>query len=117
MALTDNHIPSYKLLLSSGVGGISAIAIGLPFDTIKVRPQASDPNTYRSTLHCFTNLIKTQGPTALFKGIVPITSVAGPCFAFYMFANKRSLEFVNSFSNSREKTLSQQCIAGGMAGL
>uniref|UniRef100_A0AC35TPJ3 Mitochondrial carrier protein n=1 Tax=Rhabditophanes sp. KR3021 TaxID=114890 RepID=A0AC35TPJ3_9BILA len=34
-----------------------------------------------------------------------------------MFANKRSLEFVNSFSNSREKTFSQQCIAGEMAGV
>jgi hypothetical protein len=44
--------------------------LGHPFDTAKVRMQASS-TMYRSTLHCIRKTISTEGVLALYKGLSP----------------------------------------------
>ena len=47
--------------LSGGVAGAANIFTGFPFDTVKVRLQASPPGTYAGPLDCARNIVKYEG--------------------------------------------------------
>ena len=41
----------------------------MPFDVIKTRMQGMEAKRYTGTLNCITTVVRTEGPTALFKGL------------------------------------------------
>ena len=55
--------------LSGGVAGAANIFTGFPFDTVKVRLQASPRGTYAGPIDCTRSILKFEGvrgmPTAL----------------------------------------------------
>lgn len=61
------------------LGGCAGVAVGYPFDTIKVRLQtdcAKNP-TYRGTWHCFQHILKQEGIRGMYKGMSsPMAGVA-----------------------------------------
>jgi solute carrier family 25 citrate transporter 1 len=56
-------------------GGMSAGCFSTlgnnPFDVIKTRMQGTKASRYASTLDCFQQIIRTEGPAALYAGLVP----------------------------------------------
>jgi solute carrier family 25 carnitine/acylcarnitine transporter 20/29 len=56
----------------AGIGsGLSKVAVGHGFDTIKTRVQCSPPGTYTSAIDAFTQTIRREGFLALYKGATP----------------------------------------------
>lgn len=53
------------------IGGCAAVAVGHPFDTIKVRLQTQDAANprYRGAWHCFTTTLKSQSVRGLYRGM------------------------------------------------
>jgi len=51
-----------------------------PFDTIRTRlmNQPSDAKIYNGLTHCFTKMLRTEGPTSFYKGFVPIYARIAP---------------------------------------
>ncbi|TCD71688.1 hypothetical protein EIP91_005454 [Steccherinum ochraceum] len=91
-------------LFAGTVAGVSALTVGFPFDTVKVRFQ--DPKNggkYRSTFHALTSIVRTEGAHTLFRGIVsPLITTAplnGLVFASYRFFMRAQLKSANDDPN------------------
>lgn len=53
-----------------------------PLDVIKTRVQSRPFDSPETGLQVIRNLLREEGPTALFKGLVPKLSVVGPKLVF-----------------------------------
>lgn len=59
--------------VAGGFGGIAGIISGHPLDTIRIMQQSSKTGSAISILR---NVVATQGPTALYRGITaPLASI------------------------------------------
>lgn len=59
-----------KELVSGCAAGVANVVSGFPFDTVKVRLQSSR-GTYRSMLHCFSEIWKKEGMRGFYRGLTP----------------------------------------------
>ncbi|KAG0252892.1 hypothetical protein DFQ27_007785 [Actinomortierella ambigua] len=57
--------------LAGVASGVTKLAVGHPFDTIKVRMQTSGTGRFQGPLHCLMETLKKEGPRALYKGATP----------------------------------------------
>ncbi|VDP23326.1 unnamed protein product [Schistosoma margrebowiei] len=96
-------ISPVKSFLAGGFGGACCIAIGHPFDTIKVRLQTMPHVTsgtapmYYGTFDCVKKTVAADGVFGLYKGMgAPIAGVA-PVFAICFFG-KHEIWFAGMFS-------------------
>lgn len=55
---------------TGAASGVVAVYGTMPFDVLKTRMQAIDASRYRSTWHCLTQTLKSEGVTALWRGSV-----------------------------------------------
>lgn len=68
--------------VASAAGGIASITVASPLDVIKTRIQTRDFGAKETGLQIFKNLMRNEGPGALFKGLVPKILVVGPKLVF-----------------------------------
>lgn len=47
------------------------LAVGHPFDTVKVRLQTTDTSHFRGPLDCLLQTVRKEGFTGLYKGATP----------------------------------------------
>lgn len=60
--------------IAGGFGGAAGVVSGHPLDTIRIRLQQPSNNT--SAFRLLRNMIKSEGPCSLFKGMgTPLASV------------------------------------------
>ncbi|CED82104.1 Mitochondrial carnitine-acylcarnitine carrier protein [Phaffia rhodozyma] len=57
--------------LAGTCSGLTKLAVGHPFDTIKTRMQCVPIGTYKGATDCFLTTIRREGPLALYKGASP----------------------------------------------
>ncbi|KAF8078725.1 mitochondrial carrier [Lyophyllum atratum] len=73
--MTDNASQGSHLRIAgafAGIGsGLTKVAVGHGFDTIKTRLQCSPPGTYRGARDVLTKIIRNEGVFALYKGATP----------------------------------------------
>merc|ERR1712071_314268 len=69
-----------KDFVAGGCGGLSLLAVGQPFDIVKVRMQTQS-HLYASTQQCVKTLVAKEGPIAFYKGVVPMAAGIAPVFA------------------------------------
>lgn len=62
---------SIKGFVGGTVSGLTKLAVGHPFDTIKVRMQCSPLGTYKGPLDCFLQLARKESVLGLYKGATP----------------------------------------------
>lgn len=62
-----NWLTTFSIGATSGVVAVYGT---MPFDVLKTRMQAIDASRYRSTWHCLTDTIGTEGIAALWRGSV-----------------------------------------------
>jgi solute carrier family 25 carnitine/acylcarnitine transporter 20/29 len=83
--ITENgkHSPSILgTICAGGAAGIANWLVGMPPDVLKSRLQTAPEGTYPKGIRdVFKNLIKTEGPLALYKGITPVLLRAFPANA------------------------------------
>ncbi|KAF8807322.1 mitochondrial carrier [Phlegmacium glaucopus] len=73
MSQDDNQSRRIRLVGAlAGMGsGLTKVAVGHGFDTVKTRMQCSPPGTYRGALDVVAKVIKNEGILALYKGASP----------------------------------------------
>jgi len=73
-----------QIVLASIAGGTTSIIVSSPLDVIKTRIQNKPFDDPRSGASLLKDLIKEEGPHALFKGLTPKLGLIGPklCFSF-----------------------------------
>jgi len=76
MSLNSNLVD----FISGGAGGLCLLAVGHPFDTIKVRVQ-TQPEIYKNAMSAFKTTISKEGPKALYKGVGALACGIAPVFA------------------------------------
>jgi len=99
------------------VAGMAALAVGQPFDTVKVRFQ--DPNTsgrYSGTFSAVSTIIKEERISGLYKGVMsPMATCAllnGLVFSSYRFLMKAQIS-----DDQTAPTLPQIFLAGAGTGM
>jgi len=68
--------------IASVSGAVASITVAAPLDTIKTRIQKANFESKKSGMQVFKELIKNEGPSALFKGLTPKILVVGPKLVF-----------------------------------
>ena len=79
-------------LLAGGVGGLSSLVVGHPFDTVKVRLQTMrgsgcGPPQYKNARDCLLKILRNEGAGTLFRGMSGLAYTSVPRFALIFYAN------------------------------
>ncbi|CAH1964490.1 unnamed protein product [Acanthoscelides obtectus] len=84
-AITNNQTEPPSILgtiVAGGAAGIANWAVGMPPDVLKSRLQTAPEGTYKNGIRdVFTQLMKNEGASALYKGITPVLIRAFPANA------------------------------------
>ncbi|KAI0472901.1 carrier protein YMC2 [Xylariaceae sp. FL0804] len=62
---------AYKGFVAGVFSGIAKLAVGHPFDTVKVRLQTTDSSRFRGPLQCVVETVRNEGVRGLYKGATP----------------------------------------------
>lgn len=76
------HATVYQNFVASIVGAVAAVTIASPLDVIKTRVQATDFDKPRSGFEVARTLLREEGVSGFFKGLVPKLSISGPKIIF-----------------------------------
>jgi solute carrier family 25 carnitine/acylcarnitine transporter 20/29 len=63
---------------AGGLAGMANWAVAIPMDVVKSRFQVAAPGRYSSCWHVLTDLLRHEGPSALFRGLSPALLRAFP---------------------------------------
>ncbi|KAJ3487057.1 hypothetical protein NLI96_g3803 [Meripilus lineatus] len=82
--------------VASVAGAVASISVAAPLDTIKTRIQNANFESKVSGMTVVKDLLKNEGPMALFKGLTPKILVVGPKLVFsYTLAQSLIPMFAN----------------------
>ncbi|ANB13643.1 Crc1p [Sugiyamaella lignohabitans] len=120
-AVVENPlVGQIKSFVAGGFGGICAVAVGHPFDLIKVRLQTSAPGTYSGTLDVVKKTLAADGARGLYRGVVaPLLGVT-PMFAISFWGYDLGQRIVKSASPLKEGeklSISQISAAGFLSAI
>ncbi|CDO75278.1 hypothetical protein BN946_scf184497.g9 [Trametes cinnabarina] len=81
--IQDYHQATWgQNFVASIAGAVASITVAAPLDTIKTRIQNANFENKVSGFTVVKDLLKNEGPTALFKGLTPKILVVGPKLVF-----------------------------------
>ncbi|ORZ35291.1 mitochondrial carrier domain-containing protein [Catenaria anguillulae PL171] len=89
---------SFGHVFGSGIlaGWLAAGAV-TPMDVIKTRLQASG-SPYTGIRHCFTDIVRNEGPKALFKGTLPRCMIVSPLFGITLLVYEVQQRLLKQYS-------------------
>lgn len=87
-------ISSVKEFTAGGIGGLSLLAVGHPFDTIRVRVQAQS-HLYKNAFHATQKTISKEGPMALYRGVGALVPGIAPQFALMFMGYSHGQSLIN----------------------
>jgi solute carrier family 25 carnitine/acylcarnitine transporter 20/29 len=123
-AAQGRHIRTVGAL--AGIGsGLTKVAVGHGFDTVKTRLQCSPAGTYHGALDILRKLLRNEGVFALYKGATPpaagwaaIDSVLlGSLHNYRLFLMRQGMIEIVPGTDIKRLTLTAHGIAGLFAGL
>ncbi|CAO3678704.1 unnamed protein product [Rhizopus stolonifer] len=83
------------VLFAGGMAGVAMWTIAIPPDVLKSRLQSAPAGTYSGLADCFKKTLKTDGPSALFKGLGPAMLRAFPANAATFLGVEYSMKAMN----------------------
>ncbi|XP_054742366.1 congested-like trachea protein isoform X2 [Anastrepha obliqua] len=88
------HSDVLSAIFAGGMAGISYWIVGMPPDVLKSRLQTAPPDKYKHGIRSvFVELMQTEGPLALYRGVAPVMLRAFPANAACFFG----IELANTF--------------------
>lgn len=79
---TEGSLGLLGTIFAGGMAGIANWSIGMPADVLKSRLQTAPEGTYKNGLRdVFAELMRREGPLALYKGVTPVMLRAFPANA------------------------------------
>ncbi|CAE6474078.1 unnamed protein product [Rhizoctonia solani] len=101
---TTSHVVSF---LSGGVGGVSAVLVGHPFDLTKTRLQTAPAGAYTGALDVVKKTLARDGVKGMYRGMGPPLAGVTPIFAISFWAYDLGKKIVYSATPDRQsQTLS-----------
>lgn len=91
----SNELRPLHTLFAGGMAGVCNWIVAIPPDVLKSRLQSAPEGTYKGVGDVFTQLIKKEGPAALFKGVGPAMARAFPANAACFLGVEVSLKLMN----------------------
>lgn len=83
-------------IMAGGSAGIANWLVGMPADVLKSRLQTAPEGTYPNGIRdVFRNLMKNEGPLALYKGVTPVMLRAFPANAACFVGFEVAMKFLN----------------------
>ncbi|VDP34211.1 unnamed protein product [Schistosoma curassoni] len=111
-------ISPVKSFLAGGFGGACCIAIGHPFDTIKVQSNAIGPLKYSGPVDVLRQLYREGGIRSIFKGTAATLLRDVPASGVYFLSYELMKDALrNPHSKNNELSVGKTLFAGGMAGI
>lgn len=93
---TDGSRALLGTIFAGGSAGIANWAVGMPADVLKSRLQTAAPGTYPNGIRdVFRELMRTEGPMALYKGVTPVMLRAFPANAACFIGFEIAMKFLN----------------------
>lgn len=77
-----NDATLFQNFVASSAGGVASITVASPLDVIKTRLQTRDFSSGETGFQIFRDMMRKEGPQALFKGLLPKLLVVGPKLIF-----------------------------------
>ncbi|CAO3599774.1 unnamed protein product [Absidia cylindrospora] len=103
-------------LIAGTIGGWAQVVVGHPFDTLKVRLQTQpSPPIYKNALDCFNQLVKSDGPKGVYRGVASPLAGIGLCNAVVFMSNGYFRRWIQHGAE-RELSLAEVGVAGAFAG-
>lgn len=78
---------------ASAAGGIASITVASPLDVVKTRLQTRDFGSGETGFQILSKMLRVEGPSALFKGLVPKLFVVGPKLIFSFTVAQHTIAF------------------------
>lgn len=100
----------WKSFVAGNVGGIFGLSLAYPLDTVKIRLQTRDASAYRGTLHCFQSMVRKEGVTSLYRGLLAPVIGYGMINAVAFGSYNQAKEVLQS------ETIQSKVLAGSFAG-
>ncbi|EAA11277.4 congested-like trachea protein [Anopheles arabiensis] len=92
----DASIGLLGTIFAGGMAGIANWAIGMPADVLKSRLQTAPEGTYPNGIRdVFRELMRREGPLALYKGVTPVMLRAFPANAACFIGVEVFMKFLN----------------------
>ncbi|KAI9513048.1 mitochondrial carrier [Russula earlei] len=93
-----------KAFVAGGFGGVCAVSVGHPFDLTKTRLQTAPPGTYTGGLDVVRKTLARDGPTGLYRGVVPPLLGVTPIFALSFWAYDASKRLIRVLTPNRAES-------------
>jgi len=78
---TSGQLSPVAVVSAGGLAGVANWIVSVPPDVLKSRFQTAPAGRYTGMMHVLTDLIKTEGIGALYKGLIPALARAFPANA------------------------------------
>ncbi|XP_063980722.1 congested-like trachea protein [Diachasmimorpha longicaudata] len=95
MAEDGKKLSLWSTIFAGGCAGIANWVIGMPPDVLKSRFQTAPEGTYKGIGDVFKQLMREEGPLALYKGVVPVMLRAFPANAACFLGFELALNGLN----------------------
>ncbi len=97
-------------------GGVAQVAVGHPFDTVKVRMQAAGGAYSLGVVECLRATVRREGALALYNGVGPPLLGAGACTALLFGVHGRMRAIVRDSMHVSSPSV-QALLAGAATGV
>lgn len=111
---------TFKSFLAGWAGGAGILLVGHPFDTVKTLMQNDTKKEYKSAADCVSQLVKKEGPLAVYKGVTAPLAGTGIVFALYFVAYdscERVIRSVKGLDAAKPLSFGDVLICGGSTGV
>lgn len=112
------HPPRYAGFLAGVFSGITKLAVGHPFDTIKVRLQTAPNGKFTGPVDCLLQTVRKEGVRGVYKGASPplVGWMIMDSVMLGSLTNYRRIVKDTFYQNESELPLLGKCVAGVMSG-
>ncbi|KAG9290464.1 hypothetical protein G9A89_002439 [Geosiphon pyriformis] len=109
--------PYLQEMMAGTMGGVAQVAVGFPFDTIKVHLQTQpEPPKYRNAMHAFKTIVREEGLRGLYKGATSPLMGIGFCNAVLFSTNGFFRRLIQGEDRMRILSLTEIATAGALTG-